>query len=258
MKYLIPLASLAILVGCNSSNDNSDSELPQSLPPTHLPGDLVPERPHPDAGEPGHLPGDLVPDRLPIAWYEEVSARFGMTVESLDAVCRYKGEHPQMDIHVSCNWANDELTIIYFASRGIGEREYFYDHAFNWIVSDEQIVNGKLWPGVNHNAVGLEDNEVHIEPDGARYNIGYGCDQGTCDGIVHTLNIHSNNNHVISDGTPFYGMSDFDISTYQQSEKFFFNIDFTLENGDVHTNTLHLLDDFPSLIYDVLAPAFGY
>ncbi|WP_418642072.1 hypothetical protein ACNUDM_04690 [Vibrio chaetopteri] len=258
MKYLLPFAALTILTGCNSSNSSPETPLPQTPPPAHLPGDLIPDRPHPDAGEPGHLPGDLIPDRLPITWYQEVANRFGMTTEALDHVCRYQGTHPQMDIHVSCNWQNEELTIVYFVSRSLSEPEYFYDHAFTWVVSDEHIANGKLWPGINHKAVGLDSEKVSIAPDGVMYSVGYDCIENNCTNIQHTLNIQSNGNHVTSDGTPYYGISDFNIDTYRKSERFYVHLDFDIEGEDSHRNTLHLLDDFPGLVYKVLAPAFGY
>ncbi|MCL9775268.1 hypothetical protein [Vibrio methylphosphonaticus] len=258
MKYIIPALAILTLSGCNSST-NDTTVSPQTPPATHLPQGDTPERPHPDAGLPGHLPGDLVPDRLPITWYPEASKRYGMSIEALDAVCRYKGEHPQMDIHISCQWEQEQLTIVYFTSRGEIEPSYFYDHAFIWVVNDDQISQGNIWPAINHNAVGLEGRTLIVAPDAARFNIALQCENEKCKNITHMLNSEANQTRILSDGTPYYGSTDFSMNIYKQSETFYFHASYQeLDTNVVHTNTLHLLDDFPALMHEVLAPAFGY
>ena len=259
MKYIFALLPLVLLAGCNSSS--SETEVAPQSPPVHLPEGSEPDRPHPDIGDPGHLPGDLTPDRLPIAWFNEVSARFGMSLESLGAVCRYQGDYPQINIHVSCQWDGEELTIVYYVSRGIVDPDYFYEHAFIWVVSDEKIGLGEIWPAINHDAIGHSNRNIDIAEDAASFNIRYQCEDADkkCRSLVHTLNISTDHTKVLSDGTHYYGNTDFDMDVYKNSERFYFRVDITdLDTGYTYNNTLHLLDDFPPLMYDVLAPAFGY
>ncbi|MEZ8968745.1 hypothetical protein BCT04_16310 [Vibrio breoganii] len=256
MKHLLPIALVTFLIGCNSSSNDNAS---QQLPPSHLPDVTAPERPNPGAGEPGHLPGDLIPDRLPIDWYIEASARYGMAVEDLDAVCRYTGEHPQMAIHVSCVWENEELTIVHFVSRHTSELEMLYEHAFIWVINDKQIDNGYIWPMVNHNAVGLADKHLSTQGDSVSFNIATHCANDECINIKHTLTHQLDGHQILSNSIPYDLVTDFDMDTYKDSERFYFRADFTdLNTGAKHNNTLHLLDDFPALMYKVLAPAFGY
>lgn len=254
MKRLAPLFLALAIVGCNSSDSQNAS---QQLPPVHLPGDMIPDRPSPE--DPAHLPEDLIPDRDPYHWYFEASARYGMTVEDLDAVCRYEGEeHPQMFTHVSCNWQNDELNVVYFISRGQSEPEMLYEHAFIWVINDKQINNGRIWPMINHNAIGLADQDVTLDAEGATINISYDCKDYTCQYINHVLLARGDTPHVRSDGRPLFGSTDFDMDAYKNAERFFFNATFRLPGGSLHTNTLYLFDDFPAKIHKVLAPAFGY
>ncbi|GEA61250.1 hypothetical protein [Vibrio comitans] len=254
MKHFISIVLLMALAGCNSSSNDNAS---QQIPPAHLPEGTVPERP--SAGIPDHLPGDLVPDRLPIDWYHEASSRYGMNVEDLDAVCRYSTTHPQVTTHVSCDWKNDELTIVYFASRHTSEPEMLFDHAFIWVINDVRINYGLIWPMVNHKAVGLEGQSLSTKYDDVSFNIRTQCSSSECTQIDHVLTHLSNDNHVLSNGIPYNHTSDFVMETYKQSEKFYFHARFNdLNTGEVYRNTLHLGDDFPALIHDVLAPAFGY
>lgn len=256
MKRLFPLFLTLALIGCNSSSSDNAS---QQLPPVHLPEGSVPDRPHPDVDDPSHLPQDMVPDRLPIDWYIEASTRYGMTIEDLDAVCRYHGEYPQMSIHVSCNWEDEELTIVYFVSRTESEPELLYDHAFIWVVNDKQINKGHIWPMINHNAVGLADKEVTLDAEGATFNISYDCKDNSCQFIRHVLLARGDTPHVRSDGSPLFGTTDFDMAAYENSERFFFRATFRNRDGSqLYNNTLHLLDDFPGKMHKVLAPAFGY
>ncbi|GEM81252.1 hypothetical protein [Vibrio superstes] len=256
MKHLISILVLITLVGCNSSSDDNTS---QQLPPSHLPEGTVPDRPSPDAGNPGHLPGDFIPDRLPIDWYNEASARYGMSVENLDAVCRYTTSHPQINTHVSCDWRNEELTIVYFASRYNSEPELLFDHSFIWVINDTRINHGLIWPMTNHKAVGLEGQNLSVKYDAVSLNIRTQCSASDCTLINHVLTHTSDNNHVLSNGIPYNHTTDFDMQTYKQSERFYYRTNFVdLDTGESYNNTLHLEDDFPALMHEVLAPAFGY
>ncbi|CAM3104178.1 hypothetical protein [Vibrio rarus] len=256
MKYLVSLMLLVSLVGCNSSSSDNGS---QSIPPAHLPDGTVPDRPSPDVGEPGHLPGDLHPDRLPIEWYAEASARYGMSIEDLDAVCRYSAHQQQVAIHVSCVWDNEQLTIVYFASRHTSEPEFLYDHSFIWVIDDTRIDHGIIWPMTNHQASGLAGKSLHVAYDDVSFNIRTQCTEGDCTVINHVLTHTADNHHVISNGIPYNHTTDFVMSTYKESERFYYRANFNDRNtGETFNNTLHLQDDFPSLMHAVLAPAFGY
>ncbi|OEF83987.1 hypothetical protein [Vibrio breoganii] len=256
MKHLLPMALIAFLIGCNSSSNDNAS---QQLPPSHLPESSVPERPTPDIDFPQHLPGDMVPDRLPIDWYEEASSRYGMTVEALDAVCRYSEQHPQLAIHISCVWDKEQLTIVYFISRYNSEPELLFDHSFIWVINDTRIDHGLIWPMTNHTATGLEGRKLQVKYDDVSFNIRANCDTGECTFVNHILTHLTEDNQILSNGIPYNHTTDFVISTYKDSERFYYRANFIdRDSGETFNNTLHLHDDFPGLMYEVLAPAFGY
>ncbi|GEA52767.1 hypothetical protein VIN01S_35710 [Vibrio inusitatus NBRC 102082] len=256
MKRLLSILLFTSLVGCNSSSNDNAS---QQIPPTHLPESSVPERPTPDVDYPEHLPGDMVPDRLPIDWYGEASSRYGMTIEDLDAVCRYNNFHPQLAIHISCLWDNEQLTIIYYVSRHTSEPELLFEHSFIWVINDARIDHGLIWPMTNHTATGLEGRNLRVSYDDVSLNIRTGCEAGECTIINHVLTHLTEDNRILSNGIPYNYTTDFVMDSYQESERFYYRANFTdRENGETFNNTLHLHDDFPRLMHKVLAPAFGY
>ncbi|AJR05672.1 hypothetical protein C9J03_00765 [Photobacterium gaetbulicola] len=269
MKKLFAVLAVALLAGCNSSSDSTDDK---TLPPaTHLPEIEVPERPQPQL-PPEHLPGDdTSPDRpTPDNWYQEVSDRFGMTVAALHKACSFEGEHLQYEVFTGCSWQNETLTVTYYVAKNTGDSDpgdssSNFEHNFTWVVNDANIDAGKIWPQANHLATGLDGKEMHIEYGKIWYSLSF-CDNGLCteDGeynyIEHPLSHISDNNHVFSDGTPLDGgESDFVIDSYRTAERLFFIVHFT----DNHTNYVYkrplMMDTaYPAIIYDVLAPAFGY
>ncbi|MBC7004773.1 hypothetical protein BIZ37_19610 [Photobacterium sp. BZF1] len=266
MKKLSAILAVALLAGCNSSSNSTDDK---TVPPaTHLPEIEVPEKPVPEV--PDHLP-EFGPDRPhPDNWYPEVSERFGMTIAALHKACNFEGEHPQYEVFTGCNWENETLTITYYAAKMTadsepGDSSTDFEHNFTWVVNDDTIAAGKIWPQANHVATGLEGKELHIEYGNVSYGLNM-CNLDTCvedsdfDTIKHPLAVISDNNHVFSDGSPLDGgNSDFVMDSYRTVERLFFVAHFT-DNSDgfVYQRPLMMDTAYPAIIYDVLAPSFGY
>ena len=268
MKKLSAVLAVALLAGCNSSSNSTDDK---TMPPTtHLPEIEVPTKPQPQL-PPSHLPdGDISPDRpMPDNWYQEVSERFGMTVAALHKACSFEGEHPQYEVITGCDWQNDTLTITYYAAKNTGDNDpgdsiMNFEHNFVWQVNDDNIAAGKVWPQANYLATGLEGKNLSVEYGEVAYSLGF-CLDDTCKeegyhSIKHPLAFTADNNHVISDGSPldrgYYG---FDIDAYRTVERLFFGVTFTdNDTGFVYSRPLLMDKAYPAIIYDVLAPAFGY
>lgn len=259
MKIIATAVVALLLSGCNSSK-NSDVD---TIPPKHLPEINVPERPHPDV-PPSHLPGDMPPDRPSPGWYQEASTRYGMTVAALHTACSFKGTNPQVIAESYCLWENEKVTVVYYASRELGEENMYLTHSFKWVIDDHNIDQGYIWPSTNHIATGLVGSETYIDEGVTNYTLRI-CKSVKCNGqqsalITHDINSTYHDKNVLSDGTPLNGGNTyFNMEAYKLTEAFVFNTVFTDVKTNEKTRSQVVMEEkYPAIIYDVLSPAFGY
>ncbi|MGF1700877.1 hypothetical protein L4D09_11225 [Photobacterium makurazakiensis] len=268
MKKISTFIMIALLAGCNSSSNNTDDK---TLPPsTHLPEIEVPEKPQPQL-PPAHLPdGDMSPDRpMPDTWYPEASARYGMSIASLHQACSFEGNHPQISVTTACYWQNETLTITYNAVKETadddpGHSSTDFKHQFKWVIDQNHIDAGRIWPQSSHLATGLAGSDTYVKYGDTWYSLGFcqteSCQEDEFDFIVHPLNIIVNDNHIGSDGTPLDGgNTEFSMDSYKNTERLFFVVNFTHSNSGKEEDSFLMMEpSYPAIIYDVLSPAFGY
>ncbi|WP_087018898.1 hypothetical protein [Thaumasiovibrio subtropicus] len=251
---------LATLVGCNSSgSDDTSSTLPDAPVERPQPDDVTPPRPIP-------APGDDVPSRPTPDWYLEAATIYGMSVESLEAVCEfsYDDERHGQVYPSRCYWEEDVLTVTY-SSVDVYAQNGKHDGVRNqlsWVISPELISEGHIWPSVWNHDASMDEKETRGIEESNFFGFEE-CVQWSCDNTVqrqHYLMPEFKHGLAVSDGKPHLDDTDFTLRTYEIGSPLRVFIDYFSANYDValQWNVIHVEADFMKHLHPVLAPAFGY